>query len=91
MLVIDMFRAELSAQTHHKYVPFRPATAHQYKLARRDSCISLPLTPCRHTTRFILVYIVFLPFALWRQLGFVSLAVGPLVALLLCGIENIGA
>ena len=46
---------------------------------------------CRHTTRFILIYIIFLPVALWRHLGYVSLIAGPLLALLLCGIENIGA
>ena len=44
----------------------------------------------RHTTRFILVYISFLPFALWRHLSWATLGVAPLISLLLCGIENIG-
>jgi Bestrophin, RFP-TM, chloride channel len=45
---------------------------------------------CRHTTRFILFYVTFLPFALWKHLGWATLAVAPLITLLLSGIENIG-
>ena len=44
----------------------------------------------RHTTRFVLVYIVFLPLALWRHLDYFTIAVAPLIAFLLAGIENIG-
>lgn len=38
----------------------------------------------------LLVYVTFLPLALWPKLHWATLAVAPLIALLLCGIENIG-
>lgn len=44
----------------------------------------------RHTTRFVLIYIVFLPLALWRHLNYYTIGVAPLITFLLAGIENIG-
>lgn len=44
---------------------------------------------CRHTTRFLLAYLTFLPLALWAPLRWATLAVAPLIAFLLTGVENI--
>lgn len=48
----------------------------------------LPLR--RHTSRFIICYLTFLPFALWSYLGWVLLPTMVILAFLLLGIENIG-
>lgn len=45
----------------------------------------------RHTSRFIITYIVFLPFALWQTCQWLTPFISALVAFLLIGIENIGA
>jgi predicted membrane chloride channel (bestrophin family) len=45
---------------------------------------------CRHTTRFVLVYITFLPLALWPNLQFATLIFAPMITFLLTGIELIG-
>lgn len=45
---------------------------------------------CRHTTRFVLIYVSFLPLALWASLDWATIIVAPTIALLLAGIENIG-
>ena len=37
-----------------------------------------------------MIYIAFLPLALWRHLHYYTLAGAPLIAFLLCGVENIG-
>lgn len=50
----------------------------------------VPRLPCSHTSRFIIVYLTFLPFALWGYLGWLLLPVSVVLTFLLLGIENIG-
>ena len=45
---------------------------------------------CRHTHRFILVYITFLPFAFWSLFGWFTLPIMAVFTFLLCGVENVG-
>ena len=45
---------------------------------------------CRHTTRFVIAYVAFLPLGLWRHCSYWTLAVAPLITFMLAGIENIG-
>ena len=44
----------------------------------------------RHTTRFVIAYVVFLPLGLWRHCSYWTLAIAPLITFMLAGIENIG-
>ncbi len=44
----------------------------------------------RHTSRFIITYIIFLPFAFWRTCQWLTPFVSGVVTFLLIGIENIG-
>jgi predicted membrane chloride channel (bestrophin family) len=37
-----------------------------------------------------MLYITFLPLGLWQHLGYATVAVAPMIAFLLAGIENIG-
>lgn len=48
------------------------------------------LHACRHTHRFLLTYITFLPFALWPLYQWVTLPIMAVMAFLLLGVENIG-
>lgn len=50
----------------------------------------IPRAYTRHTSRFIITYIVFLPFALWQTCQWLTPFISALVAFLLIGIENIG-
>jgi hypothetical protein len=58
------------------------------------SCVStgtsLRALRCRHTHRFILVYITFLPFAFWSLFGWFTLPIMAVFTFLLCGVENVG-
>lgn len=45
---------------------------------------------CRHTTRFVIAYVAFMPLGLWRHCGYWTLAIAPLITFMLAGIENIG-
>jgi hypothetical protein len=45
---------------------------------------------CRHTTRFVMLYLTFLPLALWKHLHWGTLVATPMIAFLLAGIESIG-
>lgn len=51
---------------------------------------AVPKAYTRHTSRFIIVYLTFLPFALWSYLGWLLLPVSVVLTFLLLGIENIG-
>jgi Bestrophin, RFP-TM, chloride channel len=50
-----------------------------------------PIVARRHTNRFLQLYLFFLPFALWQPLGWATVFVGPLLAMVLASIENVGA
>ncbi|KAL4855857.1 hypothetical protein ACK3TF_003624 [Chlorella vulgaris] len=56
----------------------------------RISRQAIPKAYTRHTSRFIICYLTFLPFALWSYLGWVLLPTMVILAFLLLGIENIG-
>ena len=45
---------------------------------------------CRHTTRFVITYVAFMPLGLWRHCGYWTLVIAPLITFMLAGIENIG-
>ena len=44
----------------------------------------------RHTSRFLVIFLTFLPFALWESCQWLTPAVTGVVAFLLIGVENIG-
>lgn len=44
---------------------------------------------CRHTTRFLLAYLAFLPLAMWSSIHWATIAVAPVVGFLLTGVENV--
>lgn len=48
------------------------------------------LCVCRHTHRFILCYITFLPFALWSLYHWATLPIMAIFSFLLAGVENVG-
>lgn len=50
----------------------------------------IPVAYTRHTTRFLIIWLTVLPFALYSKFGIATLAVAPLIALLLAGINEIG-
>lgn len=50
----------------------------------------LPAPQLRHTSRFIICYLTFLPFALWTYLEWLLLPTMVVLTFLLLGIENIG-
>jgi predicted membrane chloride channel (bestrophin family) len=50
----------------------------------------IPLAYTRHTSRFIIVFLTFLPFALWPYLLWLTAPATAMLAFLLVGIENIG-
>lgn len=56
----------------------------------RISRTCMPLAYTRHTSRFVIVFITFLPFALWEYLGWVTIPAAGTLTFLLVGIENIG-
>lgn len=51
---------------------------------------SIPMAYTRHTSRFLLCFLTFLPFGLWAYTEWLTLPVMVMLAFLLCGIENIG-
>ncbi|EFN52998.1 hypothetical protein CHLNCDRAFT_137443 [Chlorella variabilis] len=56
----------------------------------RISRQAVPKAYTRHTSRFIICYITFLPFALWSYLEWLLLPTMVVLTFLLLGIENIG-
>jgi hypothetical protein len=59
-------------------------------LSRDIWCCQCCAFACRHTTRFILIYIFFMPLVLWKYLEWGVYFVAPMITLLLAGIDNIG-
>ena len=45
---------------------------------------------CRHTSRFLVIWLAFLPFTLWRACHWVMVPAAVLIAFLLLGVEEIG-
>lgn len=45
---------------------------------------------CRHTSRFLMTWLIFLPWALWRNCEWLTIPITAAVCFLLFGIENIG-
>ena len=50
----------------------------------------IPIAYTRHTSRFLIIWLTVLPFALYPKFGMATLAVAPVIALLLAGINEIG-
>jgi predicted membrane chloride channel (bestrophin family) len=50
----------------------------------------IPLTYTRHTSRFLVIWLAFLPFTLWHACGWGTVPVSVTIAFLLLGIEEIG-
>jgi hypothetical protein len=46
--------------------------------------------PCRHTTRFLVVWLTAMPYCIWGQLHWFTVPVSVVVAFLLLAIEEIG-
>lgn len=44
----------------------------------------------RHTSRFLTLYVTFVPFTLWGSCGWGSVPISVTIAFLLLGIEEIG-
>jgi len=51
---------------------------------------TIPLAYTRHTSRFMIVYISFLPFGLWAFCSWLTIPIMAVLCFLLVGIENIG-
>ena len=49
-----------------------------------------PLMSCRHTSRFLVIWLCFLPFTLWRACHWVMVPAAVTIAFLLLGVEEIG-
>ena len=45
---------------------------------------------CRHTLRFMVTWLVFLPWALWEDCQWLTIPITGIITFLLLGIENIG-
>lgn len=45
---------------------------------------------CRHTSRLLVTFVTFLPFALWEGLQWLTIPTVAVLTFLLVGIENIG-
>jgi len=45
---------------------------------------------CRHTSRFLICFITFLPFGLWGYTSWLTIPVMAVITFLLVGTENIG-
>ena len=50
----------------------------------------LPLSYSRHTSRFLVSWLTFLPFCAWRELGWATVPVDVILGFFLLGIEEIG-
>ncbi|KAK9804786.1 hypothetical protein WJX72_005412 [[Myrmecia] bisecta] len=50
----------------------------------------IPLTWTRHTSRFLVTWLTFLPATLWTQCGWATPAISVVIAFLLLGIDEIG-
>ena len=50
----------------------------------------IPIAYTRHTTRFLIVWLTVLPYALWAKFFWTTLFVAPIIGVLLLGINEIG-
>jgi ion channel-forming bestrophin family protein len=50
----------------------------------------IPIAYTRHTSRFLIIWLTVLPFALFPKFGAGTLVVAPVIAVLLAGINEIG-
>lgn len=50
----------------------------------------IPLSYTRHTSRFLVLWLAFLPFSLWPACGWTSVPASGVISFLLLGIEEIG-
>lgn len=50
----------------------------------------IPLTYTRHTSRFLVIWLTFMPFTLWHACGWGTVPASVTIAFLLLGIEEIG-
>jgi len=56
----------------------------------RISRVPIPLSYTRHTSRFLIAYLLLLPFCFWSAMGWDALLFAPLTAFLLFGVDQIG-
>jgi len=56
----------------------------------RISRVPIPLSYTRHTSRFLIAWLVLLPFGCWTAMGWDALLFAPLTAFLLFGVDQIG-
>ena len=56
----------------------------------RISRVPIPLAYTRHTSRFLIAWLLLLPFGCWSSMGWNSLLFAPLVSFLLFGVDQIG-
>jgi predicted membrane chloride channel (bestrophin family) len=50
----------------------------------------IPVAYTRHTSRFVILWMTFLPYAIWEKFGWATLAVALFIGVLLLGINEIG-
>lgn len=50
----------------------------------------IPIAYTRHTSRFVMIWMTLLPYALWEKFGWATLLVVPIIGVLLLGINEIG-
>ena len=50
----------------------------------------IPVAYTRHTSRFVIIWMTILPFALWAKFEWVTLLLAPIIGVLLLGINEIG-
>ena len=50
----------------------------------------IPIAYTRHTTRFLIVWLTVLPYALWAKFFWTTLFAAPIIGVLLLGINEIG-
>lgn len=53
-------------------------------------CGGCGMFPCRHTARFLILWLLLLPLALWHLCGWGSVAATAVISFVLLGIEEIG-
>jgi predicted membrane chloride channel (bestrophin family) len=56
----------------------------------RISRVPIPLSYTRHTSRFLIAWLILLPFGCWTAMGWDALLFAPLTAFLLFGVDQIG-
>ncbi len=54
-----------------------------------NACL-IHMCMCRHTSRFLIIWLTFLPFAVWPVYGWATPGITAVITFLLVGVENIG-